>query len=230
MSPKGAVLLVFAASARPCTGRLIPFCDAASKMFQGATQFRGRGKFERPEIEDRRLDPQYLFAARRGKALHIVRISAAPHNEIDRRERKGRDGDDVQSPLLEKSGERRRRAAEQTPLRDEDEGPVVGDQAEAFMKGAEGEVALPRSRRPFDEGSAPVTEEAQGEKSGMADLLAASHQARGMATKKLAPTTSPSSRRFSAQMRPPWVSTIWRAMARPRPELPPKAAPLGREV
>ena len=53
----------------------------------------------------------------------------------------------------------------------------------------------------------------------------------GSSTTNRAPTGAPfSSARFSAQMTPPWLTTIWREMASPRPELLPKAEPCGRLV
>ena len=56
-------------------------------------------------------------------------------------------------------------------------------------------------------------------------------RASGRLIDRRAPSTRPSaSVRFSAQMLPLWAWTIWRAMERPRPEWPPKACPLGREV
>ena len=48
---------------------------------------------------------------------------------------------------------------------------------------------------------------------------------------KRAPSTTPSaSVRFSARIEPPCASATWRAIDRPKPELPPNAVPFGREV
>ena len=69
-----------------------------------------------------------------------------------------------------------------------------------------------------------LTAEAARDETGVAD------HALGRATMNRAPATAPPCMRFSAHSRPPWASTICRAMARPRPELPPKAAPFGLDV
>jgi hypothetical protein len=104
--------------------------------------------------------------------------------------------------------------------------PVVGDQAKSLGERAQGQVALARTRRALDQDAAPQAADPPGDQARVD-----SHSASGKFSTNIAPITSPDAlMRFSAVSVPPWASAICRAMERPRPELPPKAVPLGREV
>ncbi len=103
---------------------------------------------------------------------------------------------------------------------------VVGHQLEPLNEAAQGQIALARARRPLDQHAPPEPAGAHRDQAGVADHALAS----GSISRKTAPITLPSTTRFWALSVPPCASAIWRAMERPSPELPPNAAPFGREV
>src|SRR5690606_2898981 len=110
----------------------------------------------------------------------------------------------------------------------------VGDQTPALADQTQGQIALADARRTLDQDAAPSGGRMTRHGGGVQRLHRLGQgrrPGRGRSTAKRAATTRPSpSTRFSAWTRPPWASTIWRTMDRPRPELAPKAVPLGREV
>src|ERR1700722_9164025 len=124
---------------------------------------------------------------------------------------------------FDEAHERRRGAAKERAAGGPDDDPVVRHQMEAFVPRLRRQVALAGAGRALDQRAAPVSGQPQGDEAGVQDHVVA--RAAGMVTTNLAPVISPVALvRFSAWMAPPCASMIWRAIERPRPELPPNAA------
>src|SRR5690606_40840397 len=120
-----------------------------------------------------------------------------------------------------------RRPAIDPPFGTPDDGAVIGHQPEAGLQAAQRQVALAGPGGALDQCAPPASAGPAGDQPSMQDQWRAS----GSRMVKRAPSTLPSaSVRFSARIWPPWASTIWRAIDRPRPELPPNAVPFGLEV
>lgn len=217
-------------------GRLILSLRASSKAFERQGQPGRGGCGQRPQIESRYAYSQKFGRSRPGKAFFVASGGEAMRHQHNLGEREMAAGDDAQTARLDQTGQRRRRSSEQATGGDEDKGAIVGDQAPAGLEGAQSQITLAGAGGSFDEDAPPSAGDAPGYEAGM------ENHAAGRAIWNLAPLppsarlalrASPAIRvpaRFSAQILPPCASTIWRAMAKPSPELPPNAAPSGLEV
>src|SRR5581483_7502336 len=107
-------------------------------------------------------------------------------------------------------------------------GAVIAHQFRPLIHQAQQEIGFARAAFAQDQHAGPSDARAAG-----MDVHAfhAAAFASGNSTTKRAPPLLPGTRegRFSAQMRPPALWVIWRAMERPRPEFLPKVSP-GRSV
>ena len=72
----------------------------------------------------------------------------------------------AQAPHLDQARQGFRRLAVEAPVGGEDHDPVVGDQPEAGVEGAQGQVALAGARRALDQGAPPQAALAPGDQAG----------------------------------------------------------------
>lgn len=102
---------------------------------------------------------------------------------------------------------------------------IVGDQNRAFLDQTQCEGGFARTGGTAKQNASPLDRNG-----GSLELKSLAHTAGRMMVKR-APVEAPDvSTRFSAKMRPPWASMIWREMLRPRPEWVPNFSPAGRSV
>ncbi len=194
-------------------------------------ELRSRGRFWREKGDPPHLDGAEPLPGRLGNAVQLFWSGGEIDGQDHLRESQRGDGQDRQAAGLHQAEQPLRRPGEQAPAGGPQDGPVVGDQPPSLAKQAEGEAALARTRGASDQDAPPAALQPAGDHGGVDHGGGGQARISGSTTVKRAPCTRPSApARFSAAMRPPWASTIWRAMERPRPEWPPKAAPFGRAV
>ena len=123
-----------------------------------------------------------------------------------------------------KTGIDRRRKVEDEPIgHPADFAEIVGNQHRALIDQAAAPARICRA------GGAHAAARRIVDGNRRAVKLQTLAQVAGSTMVKRAPVGLPSpSIRFSAKMRPPWASTIWREIERPRPEWVPNFSPSGR--